>query len=88
MADAVRTTRLEKTTLSESITVTGTVESGSVANVTTSLSYPVKEKMCIRDRHNLPEERLGAIEKQIDLRVRELLSLPRVRKTPEAAKAR
>ena len=43
MADAVRTTRLEKTTLSESITVTGTVESGSVANVTTSLSYPVKE---------------------------------------------
>ena len=32
-----------KTTLSESITVTGTVESGSVANVTTSLSYPVKE---------------------------------------------
>lgn len=37
---------------------------------------------------NLPEERLGAIEKQIDLRVRELLSLPRVRKTPEAAKAR
>lgn len=43
MAGAVRTTRLEKTTLSESITVTGTVESGSVANVTTSLSYPVKE---------------------------------------------
>ena len=32
-----------KTTLSESITVTGTVESGSVANVTTSLSHPVKE---------------------------------------------
>ena len=43
MAGAVRTTRLEKTTLSESITVTGTVESGSVANVTTSLAYPVKE---------------------------------------------
>ncbi|MFQ7003175.1 MAG: hypothetical protein ACLRRT_05505 [Ruthenibacterium lactatiformans] len=35
-----------KTTLSESITVTGTVESGSVANVTTSLSYPVKEILC------------------------------------------
>ncbi|MFR2590487.1 MAG: biotin/lipoyl-binding protein [Ruthenibacterium lactatiformans] len=39
---AVRTTRLEKPRC-QSITVTGTVESGSVANVTTSLSYPVKE---------------------------------------------
>ena len=28
---------------------------------------------------NLPEERLLAIEKQIDIRVRELLSLPRVK---------
>ena len=28
---------------------------------------------------NLPEERLTAIEKQIDLRVRELLALPRAR---------
>ena len=28
---------------------------------------------------NLPEERLAAIEKQIDLRVRELLSLPRAK---------
>ena len=37
---------------------------------------------------NLPEDRLEAIEKQIDLRVRELLSLPRVRKTPEAGKER
>ena len=31
---------------------------------------------------NLPEERLQAIEKQIDVRVRELLSLPRVKPTP------
>ena len=29
---------------------------------------------------NLPEERLTAIEKQIDLRVRELLALPRAKK--------
>ena len=28
---------------------------------------------------NLPEERLTAIEKQLDLRVRDLLSLPRVK---------
>lgn len=28
---------------------------------------------------NLPEERLLAIEKQIDIRVRELLSLPRIK---------
>ena len=33
MADAVRTTRLEKTTLSERITVTGTVESLSLIHI-------------------------------------------------------
>ncbi len=43
MGELVRTARLERQTLSESITVTGTVQSGSVTNVTTSLSYPVKE---------------------------------------------
>lgn len=41
--ELVRTARLERQTLSESITVTGTVQSGSVTNVTTSLSYPVQE---------------------------------------------
>lgn len=43
MGELVRTTRLERQTLSESITVTGTVQSGSVTNVTTALTYPVKE---------------------------------------------
>ena len=38
-----RTVTLERASLSDSVTVTGTVESGSVANVTSSLSYPVKE---------------------------------------------
>lgn len=41
--ELVRTTRLERQTLSESITVTGTVESAGVTNVTTNLSYPVAE---------------------------------------------
>lgn len=39
----VRTVSLSKTTLQESITVTGTVKSTSVANVTTALTYPVAE---------------------------------------------
>ena len=38
-----RTVTLSQSTLSESITVTGTVESDSVANVTTHLTYPVAE---------------------------------------------
>ena len=40
---AQRTITLSKDSLSESITVTGTVESDSVANVTTQLTYPVAE---------------------------------------------
>lgn len=43
MGELVRTTRLERQTLSESVTVTGTVQSASVTNVTTALSYPVEE---------------------------------------------
>lgn len=41
--ELVRTTRLERQTLSESITVTGTVQSSGVTNVTTALTYPVQE---------------------------------------------
>lgn len=38
-----RTVVLGRGTLNDSITVTGTVQSGSTANVTTQLTYPVKE---------------------------------------------
>lgn len=40
---AERTVTLQRTTLNDSITVTGTVQSGSTANVTTQLTYPVTE---------------------------------------------
>ena len=40
---AERTVTLQRTTLNDSITVTGTVQSGSTANVTTQLTAPVEE---------------------------------------------
>lgn len=39
----VRTTTLQRTNLEDAISATGTVESGSVSNVTTSLKYTVSE---------------------------------------------
>ena len=41
--NAFRTVVLQKSALNESVTVTGTVQSGDTANVTTQLTYPVKE---------------------------------------------
>lgn len=41
--NATRTVMLHKSALNESVTVTGTVKSGDTANVTTALTYPVKE---------------------------------------------
>ena len=40
---AYRTVTLQKSSLADSVTVTGTVESGDVANVTTQLTMPVEE---------------------------------------------
>ena len=42
-SNIVRTTTLQRTSLEDAISATGTVESGSVSNVTTSLKYTVRE---------------------------------------------